>query len=343
MRSGSLKLDKILDIPKWKNLQDALARVTGLAIITVDYKGVPITQHSSRRQFCGYMREHPDLEAFCQKCDSRGGLEAVRIGMPYTYLCHCHIVDIAIPIIVDDKYIGAIMAGQIKLSDKSEEDRLETILNSPIQKQFDSPDFRKQFDEIPSMSFDQLQRAVDMLSILSNYIVEEAMNKNLVLEMYEQVLSNERIGDISEGHQINTVENIRRNLGVAVVSAYIKTSSENKQTCANRILQPAIDHIFEHKGEMLPQKTASEMCHISPGHFSRLFMKETGEHYANFYSRQKVEWSKQLLEKTNLPITQISDELGFNEPGYFIKTFRKFEGITPAIYRKFIISQPLIN
>lgn len=35
-----------------------------------------------------------------------------------------------------------------------------------------------------------------------------------------------------------------------------------------------------------------------------------------------MKWAKQLLEVTDMPVSQISDELGFNEPGYFIKIFK---------------------
>jgi len=69
---------KIINVEKWQYLQDSLATVTGMAIITVDYKGVPITRHSSRQMFCSLVREDPELTRHCQKCDSRGGLEATR-------------------------------------------------------------------------------------------------------------------------------------------------------------------------------------------------------------------------------------------------------------------------
>lgn len=36
-----------------------------------------------------------------------------------------------------------------------------------------------------------------------------------------------------------------------------------------------------------------------------------------------------------MPINEISDELGFNETGYFIKIFKKYEGVTPFVYRKY--------
>lgn len=53
-----------------------------------------------------------------------------------------------------------------------------------------------------------------------------------------------------------------------------------------------------------------------------------------FIPRLKMEWAKQLLETTDLSISQISNDLGFSEPSYFIITFKKFERITPARYRQ---------
>ena len=62
-----MNLDKILDLKKWRNLQDSLALVTKLAIVTVNYKGVPISQHSGVRSFCETMRKDPNTAKLCEK------------------------------------------------------------------------------------------------------------------------------------------------------------------------------------------------------------------------------------------------------------------------------------
>ncbi|MGY5607458.1 helix-turn-helix domain-containing protein [Paenibacillus sp. ALE3] len=79
----------------------------------------------------------------------------------------------------------------------------------------------------------------------------------------------------------------------------------------------------------------ADLCHISPSYVSRLFAKETGENFSSYLSRLNMKWAKQLLEATDIPVSQISSELGFNEPEYFIKIFKKYEGTTPAVYRKY--------
>lgn len=336
MKNSAYDLKHILDIERWQKLQDSLALMTELAIITVDYKGIPISEHSARRPFCAYVRLHPELGKLCQKCDSRGGLEAVRIRKPYTYLCHRNIVDIAIPIIIDNQYVGAIMAGEVKLLEKQHEHELERILHPPENHMLDAPEIRKLYDAIPILSLDKLLIAVQMLSDLCNYIVEEAVTKNFLLETYKNISSNNRgvLGSDFNAAPTDTIKKIRNELNHTLSSAYISMSSQEKILCRNKVLQPAFDYIFDNKNEMLSQKDASVLCHISTGHFSRLFKNETGYSYATFCTRLKTEWAKRLLIKTDLSITQISEHLGFNEPSYFVKVFRKFEGITPAYFRK---------
>ena len=60
-------------------MQESLALSTRLAIILVDYKGRPVTKHSQVQPFCQLVRHSPELSKLCEKCDARGGLEAVRL------------------------------------------------------------------------------------------------------------------------------------------------------------------------------------------------------------------------------------------------------------------------
>ena len=325
MKTKYLKLNKILDLEKWQILQDSLALATKMAIITVDHKGNPITTHSSPRPFCEHIRNDDALVKFCQKCDSRAGLEAVRINAPYIYLCHCKIVDVAIPISIDDKYIGAIMAGQVKLPKGEENATLEHILVSPAMGATFSDELQEMYNEIPTLSYKEIEGMANMLFDLCQYIVEESISKNFILDMYEETV-------VSDGYSPGSITYLKNELGNIATNVYVKN---NQLICKNPILKPAFEYIRKHKGRDITQKKMAELCHISTGHFSRLFAKETGENFASFLARQRVEWSKQLLTETDMPINQISDEFGFGDPGYYIKIFKKHENITPATYRKY--------
>lgn len=335
-----LRIHKILDMQKWKRLQESLATVTNLAILTVDYKGNPVTSHSGCRPFCQQVRKDPNLLRFCLKCDSRGGLESVRSNSPYVYLCHFNIIDIAIPISVDDKYIGAVMAGQVRLSDPENARELEQILSLQDSELYriKRAELGHLYDELPVMSYEEVVKVSNMLFLLCNYIVEEALNKNLLIEMFEKASGQGEtlnISTILPGYSIKNIESIKKEMTNAIADAYLKNADSESYVCANKALQPAFAYIYRNKSEQVTLKQMAELCHLSPSYFSRLFTKETGENFTTYLARLKISWAKQLLEVTDMPVAQISDELGFNEPGYFIKTFKKFEDITPALYRKY--------
>lgn len=340
MKKDNLKLEKIIDFEKWNKLQDSIALVTKTAMITVDYKGNPMTKHSGCQRFCSIVRQDKEMVKYCKKCDSRGGLEAARINKPYIYLCNYNIVDIAIPIIVDDKYIGAIMAGQIKLSDENAHDMLEQIATASNKEMAKETleSIKEHYESLPVLSYEEVVNIANMLFDLCNYLVDEALNKNLAMEMSDAInLSECRINqDTFKGHKTRSIENMKKEMSNFIINSYVEEKDfDSGKPTVSRTLKPAIDYIFENKSENISVKDMADVCHVSQSYFSRLFVKETGEKFSTYISKLKIKWAKSILEETDIPVTQISEELGFNEPGYFIKMFKKYEGVTPSIYRKY--------
>lgn len=307
----------IFNIPQWEILQELLAAASNTAIITIDYKGIPATVHSRCCPFCQSVRANPWLYKLCQTCDSRGGLEAVRAQQPYIYLCHFNIVDFAVPIIVDDKYIGAVMAGQVKLALSSEYESLERIL-SYSKNYVAIQHFKEHYDEymaIPKMSLESVEKFAQLLFQLCKYIVDniDRQNHSSKPDHYS----------VSQGTETPSYHN------------FYNLKRRKKSSGESDILKPALDLLSSIQGTEYSQKEMADLCHISPSYFSRLFIKETGQNYSQYVTRIKIEKAKQMLEHGNYAIAFISNELGFSSPGYFTKIFKKIEGITPHLYRKY--------
>ena len=65
-------MKNVLDIPLWERMQDQLAKMTGTAIICIDYKGNPMTKHSGRTEFCSVIRENRFAQALLPlRCTGR--------------------------------------------------------------------------------------------------------------------------------------------------------------------------------------------------------------------------------------------------------------------------------
>ena len=78
----------------------------------------------------------------------------------------------------------------------------------------------------------------------------------------------------------------------------------------------------------------AEMYNMSEGHFIRQFKSFTGYTPLEYRSRKVVENAKSLLSGTDMPITDISESLGFEDPLYFSRVFKKNAGMSPREYRK---------
>ena len=73
---------------------------------------------------------------------------------------------------------------------------------------------------------------------------------------------------------------------------------------------------------------------FSVAYFSALFKKETGEGFAKYLMRVRMDEAKTLLRETGLSVTEICERVGYNDRKHFTQTFHKIAGVNPAEYRK---------
>lgn len=330
----SFELEKVLDLEKWERVQDSIAKTTKVAIILVDYRGRPVSKHSEIQPFCQLARSNPELSKYCETCDARAGLEAVRTEKPYIYHCHFDIVDMAIPILINDRYVGAIMAGEILLDDENQ--KLEKILHVPDQTILDDFKTKNQelFNQYPKLSLTELLQVADMLARLSEYIVSEAIKKEYLIKMYQQTIHlTPKEHDSLVPPTTENLEVMQKDLNSTLLNQRLEDFSQGYQT-KNQQLQPALDYLYANKTQLVTLKDLAKVTNLSQSHLSRLLKEELGESFKTMYIKMKMTWAKELLATTDLTITEISEQLGYLESSYFVRLFKRTQGITPLNYRK---------
>jgi AraC-like DNA-binding protein/ligand-binding sensor protein len=85
--------------------------------------------------------------------------------------------------------------------------------------------------------------------------------------------------------------------------------------------------------------TLEEMAHsahVSAPYLSKIFKVETGHTINNYLNMVRVAESKKLMEDNSLNVLMISIMVGFKDPSYFTKVFKKSEGVSPLRYKRHI-------
>ncbi|MFD1419095.1 bifunctional transcriptional activator/DNA repair enzyme AdaA [Companilactobacillus keshanensis] len=80
--------------------------------------------------------------------------------------------------------------------------------------------------------------------------------------------------------------------------------------------------------------TIAEDCHGSPYYLQRTFKNITNQTPLSYLSGLRLNYAKNLLQETELPINKISIDSGFSSDTYFMTFFKKQVGITPSEFRQ---------
>lgn len=329
MTKQELDIRTLMDVPLWEQVQDQLAKLTGTAIICVDVNGVPVSKSSGQTDFCRVMRQNPVTRKRCYRCDALAGLEALRLERPYIYLCHCGIVDVAIPVLYAGKYIGAVLFGQVRVPHDEADVKLQRLMQEINS--FSAADetvcreLKEMFERLPEMSYSAIERIAQLINSIVKYIVER------VTQFYDEKRTFEWMLSFRDKQNIEDT-NIQE---LTVPKLELTAAEEDFPVSSSSAIYPALSYIQSHLRESITMKDMATLCHLSPSYFSRLFGREIGENFVSYVNRKKIQLAKELLRETNKNVSMIASELSYQDSSHFINLFKRFEGITPQVYRQY--------
>lgn len=94
-----------------------------------------------------------------------------------------------------------------------------------------------------------------------------------------------------------------------------------------------LHYIKAHLNEKICINILTDKACMSKASFYRLFKRELGLSPNEFILSEKITKAKQLLSNPKAKVAAVSYELGFSDANYFIRTFKKMEGMTPGHYQ----------
>lgn len=102
----------------------------------------------------------------------------------------------------------------------------------------------------------------------------------------------------------------------------------------NLIIERVRNYIEEHYDEDFSRSDLKDIVPYNEYYFTRLFKEATGYTPKEYITRRRIGKAQCLLIYTQLSLTEISSRVGYDDPNYFGKTFKKIIGMSPLFYRK---------
>ena len=115
------------------------------------------------------------------------------------------------------------------------------------------------------------------------------------------------------------------------------TASRNVSTKAAEKSQGAVEvaknYIQNNYSRDISLDEVSQEVNISPYYFSKIFKEDVGEGFVEYLTKIRMEKAKELLTTTERSMKEICSMVGYADPNYFSRSFKKNVGVTPTEYK----------
>jgi signal transduction histidine kinase/AraC-like DNA-binding protein len=108
-----------------------------------------------------------------------------------------------------------------------------------------------------------------------------------------------------------------------------------QEQASEQLVKKTQDYIADHFAKEITREEIADALGVSASYVSRIFRRHTGMALWDYVNGFRIARARELLEHSDMTITEIAFATGFNEPAYFSRMFRKVTGKPPKQFRSF--------
>ena len=203
---------------------------------------------------------------------------------------------------------------------------------------------------LDKISLGNTKEAVEIFEDLYKNLHQKykASLEDLKPSMIELLVLIHRIGlkfSVEESHRISGVKIIEKILKIDNLEALKRwcldeiiliTNDINlyreKKVCD--LILRAKKYMDENYQKEIALENVSKEVNISPHYFSKLFKDELGTNFIDYLTQLRIAKAKELLKDTDMNMKEISYSIGYRNPNYFSRIFKKIAGVTPKEFKE---------
>ena len=140
--------------------------------------------------------------------------------------------------------------------------------------------------------------------------------------------------ELKERFYMEICQNISRTLIMYIFRLINRTENASALLDKSMTMETVLAYIDENFKRKLTLDEVAEKCYTSKYYLSHLFTRFQGVSIGKYILDKKIDESKKMLASSDFPVVAIAESLGFDDPSYYSRIFKKTVGTTPLQFRK---------
>ena len=186
---------------------------------------------------------------------------------------------------------------------------------------------------------DHISKGIEALREL--FLLSKNMNPMYLSKIYEYsyeiiiTIKNKRMDTTLEEISYKSLEKITsmEKLEQFMLKAMGESGFKEGNMKISKLVEDGISFLYEHYNTNISLDEICEVLSISKNYFCHLFKKETGQNIWTYLTEIRMSKARKLLESTDMKSYEIAYHIGYDNPSYFSKLFKKIHECTPNEYR----------
>ena len=137
-----------------------------------------------------------------------------------------------------------------------------------------------------------------------------------------------------ELHVLQSAAEVEHWFSHQVILPVIHILKERQVAQSQLISEKVIAIIQQDYDKDLTLEECAVRLHYNANYLSSVFRKETGASFSEYLTRYRLNVAKRWLDESDWTVKEIAERLRYTNPQNFIRSFRKWEGMTPGRYRE---------
>lgn len=110
--------------------------------------------------------------------------------------------------------------------------------------------------------------------------------------------------------------------------------AEDLRVGSEPLLAAVFEFVNEHYHEPISLATTAAAVGLTPGYLTTVVRRKTGRTVQRWITERRMAEARRLLRETDLTIEAVASRVGYPQPSYFIRHFRRGHSITPSVWRQ---------